>query len=76
MTTSSDQAPGAFAGKVPIRAGFTLVELTIVIAVIGVLLAAVFLLFQAGGRAADRVTHPALVDEIRRIQDLGYLVAG
>lgn len=56
MTTSSDQAPGAFAGKAPIRAGFTLVELTIVIAVIGVLLAAVFLLFQAGGRAADRVT--------------------
>ncbi len=59
MTTSSDQARGACAGKVPIRAGFTLAELTIVIAVMGVLLAAVFLLFQAGGRSADRVTASA-----------------
>ncbi len=32
--------------------------------------------YLAGGRAADQATHPALVDEIRRIQDLGYLVAG
>lgn len=59
MTTSSDQAPGASDGKVPHRAGFTLAELTIVIAVMGVLLAAVFLLFQAGGRSADRVTASA-----------------
>lgn len=39
--------------------GFTLVELVIVIAVMGVLLAAVLLLFETAGRSADRVSESA-----------------
>ncbi|MDM7993961.1 MAG: type II secretion system protein [Candidatus Fermentibacter sp.] len=60
-TRTSSDAPGAGApGSPPVSArGFTLIEIAIVIAVMGVLLGAVLLLFQAGSRSADMAGESA-----------------
>lgn len=60
-TRTSSDIPGAPAPGQPheSRRGFTLAEIAIVIAVMGVLLGAVLLLFQAGSRSAETVQESA-----------------
>lgn len=49
------------------RAGFTMAELAIVIAVIGVILAAVFLFFHSGSTAARRITEATAAQTDARV---------
>lgn len=60
-TRTCSDIPGAPAPGTPVRSrrGFTLAEIAVVIAVMGVLLGAVLLLFQAGGRSAETVQDSA-----------------